>query len=340
MMSSIFRCGLAFAAIVAPSFVPSTGLAIPFTADVNNSSAWTTGSGAGANSSVTYGFDYSTLGIPQAPGSSTTTGIVMRSNTNSGAAAAQGITISPNGLTLSGDYVVRALMWGNSIGGWTTAGAVSGGAGSSQMMGIGVGYSGGTNWRGGAAVGGGSGVWFASASEGGFGPTSATIRDYSAFIGTGSNAANFITSTSAYFAGSQDNFNPYYSAAFPGQIVNTINGGTWASIQNQTVLTGTITEGISGMAWREYAIARTGSTVVWSISGTPIATLSGSSLSLDGGGSITYFDPTSSVATSPYVLGVVASYIVEVPEPSAVILTAAGGLGTGLIWRRRKKMRS
>ena len=87
------------------------------TYDVNNSSAWTTGTGAGANSSVTYGFDYSSLGIPQAPGSATTTAMVLRANTNSGAAAAQGITVSPNGLSLAGDYVIRAMMWGNTYGG-------------------------------------------------------------------------------------------------------------------------------------------------------------------------------------------------------------------------------
>ena len=318
------------------------------TYDVNNSSAWTTGTGAGANSSVTYGFDYSSLGIPQAPGSATTTAMVLRANTNSGAAAAQGITVSPNGLSLAGDYVIRAMMWGNTYGGWTTGAALSSSAGTSQMFGIGVGYTGGTLWRGGATTGGGSGVWFVSAADGGFGATSTTIRDYSAFTGSGANVANFVTSTSAYFAsvsgtafGAQDNNNPYYQAAFPGPLVNSINSGSWASAQGQAVLTGTITNGVAGMGWREYVIARTGSTVTWSIGGTPIATLSGTS-PLDGATSITYFDPTSSVATSPnLVFGLVSSYSVElVPEPTTLALLASAAAGAMPLLRRFRRRRA
>ena len=318
------------------------------TYDVNNSSAWTTGTGAGANSSVTYGFDYSSLGIPQAPGSATTTAMVLRANTNSGAAAAQGITVSPNGLSLAGDYVIRAMMWGNTYGGWTTGAALSSSAGTSQMFGIGVGYTGGTLWRGGATTGGGSGVWFFSAADGGFGATSTTIRDYSAFTGSGANVANFVTSTSAYFAsvsgtafGAQDNNNPYYQAAFPGPLVNSINSGSWASAQGQAVLTGTITNGVAGMGWREYVIARTGSTVTWSIGGTPIDTLSGTS-PLDGATSITYFDPTSSVATSPnLVFGLVSSYSVElVPEPTTLALLASAAAGAMPLLRRFRRRRA
>jgi len=342
-MNTGSRLALAFFA----STVAALASASTVTYDVNNPTLWTTGTGAGANSSVAFGFDYSTVGIPQAPGSSSTTAMVLRSNTNTGAAAVQGITVSPTGVSLTGDYIVKAKIWANTYGGWTTGATLSTGTGTSQMVGLGVGYSGGTLWRGGSsgtAPGGGSGVWFATAGDGGFGGASNTIRDYSAFIGSGALLANFVTSTSAYFASAsgtipQDNNNPYYQAAFPGPIVNSINSGTWASLQGQLVTTGTITNGIAGMAWRDFTLARTGTTVTWSIDATPIARLSGTSLPLDGATAITYFDPASGVSPNNLVFGLISSYTIEaVPEPTTIGLLAAAAAGAMPLvsWRRRK----
>jgi hypothetical protein len=330
-------------AVLAAAGIAGLAHAVPTSFNVNDSSAWTTGTGSGANSSVTFGFDYSSLGIPQAPGSATTRAMILRANVSSSGSAVQGITVSPNGVSLTGDYVVKALVWANSYGGWTVGGTTSSSAGSSQMIGMGVGYTGGTLWRGGATTGGGSGIWFAAAGDGGFGNTT-TIRDYSAFTGSGAAVANFVTNTSVYYANASginpwENFNPYYQTAFPGPIVNTINGGTWASTQSQAVLTGTITNGIAGMAWREFTIERTGSAVTWSIDSTPIMTLSGTALngvSPDGGVSLTYFDPTSSVAAVDRVFGLVSRFEV-VPEPTTLGLLAA--IAAGMMpfvrrWRR------
>jgi hypothetical protein len=59
----------------------------------------------------------------------------MRANTNSGAAAVQGITVSPNGLSLTGDYVVKATIWANSYGGWTDGATLSGSNGTRKKTG-------------------------------------------------------------------------------------------------------------------------------------------------------------------------------------------------------------
>jgi hypothetical protein len=161
-----------------------------YSVDVNNATAWSVGSGAGADSAVFFGFDYSGLGIPQAPGSSTTTAAVMWSNTNSAAASPQGITISPRGLTLTGDYIIRASVWLNS----QPFNGIPPGANCTQMFGLGVGYAGGTLWSsGGTRIG--SGVWFASSNDGDVGPVNTFVGDYSAFIGAG-----LVTSNDTYVA--------------------------------------------------------------------------------------------------------------------------------------------
>jgi len=110
-------------------------------------------------------------------------------------------------------------------------------------------------------------------------------------------------------------------------------------VQGQTLTTGTITNGIAGLAWRDFTIERTGSTVTWSIDTTPIATLSGTSLALDGATSLTYFDPTNSVANpASLVFGLVSSYVVEaVPEPATFGLLAAAAAGAMPLVRRLRR---
>ena len=291
-----------------------------YAVDVNNAAAWSIGSGAGADSSVFFGFDYSSLGIPQAPGSLTTTAALMWSNTDSAAAAPQGITISPTGLSLTGDFIIRARIWLNS----QAFNGTPPGVNCTQMFGFGVGYTGGTLWRT-ATTGGGSGVWFASSNDGDVGHLNTYISDYAAFIGSGELSNSLVIENEAYYAATssgslwpvRDNLHPYYQGKFPN--------------------------GTPRMAWREYKIERTGTTITWSIGGTPIASLSGADLTLDGATSVTYFDPFISIAdpiTSTFAL--VSSYEVElVPEPSTYAMALAGiACGGYSLSRRRKLARS
>ncbi len=322
--------------------------------DVTNSAVWTTT--AGVNSAATFNYDYSGLGIPQAPGITGTKAVRLDANTATGSTQL-GVTISPTGLSTTGDYHIEAVVWMNAVGPWP-----GGGTGSTQFFGIGSGYSSGVNYRSGATTGGGSGTWFAAAGEGGFSGTSATIRDFSAFTGSGAVAANFVTTPTVYSANAvsttnpQDNFNTYYGA-FPGIDAAAANNGNLASVQGTAIQTGTTNVGSLVFAWRKFIIDRTGDTVTWSIqtltdpatgaavtsSPVLIATLTNSvsaPLTLDGGTSVTYFDGTSGVA-SPANLdyALLASYsvtsIAPVPEPASIGLIAAGGLAFAARRRRR-----
>ena len=301
--------------------------------DVNNSALWT--ESKGTTSSANYGFDYSNLGIPLAPGKTTASALRLRANvgTPAGAGTAQGITLTPAGLNLTGDYKVSAKVWMNSFGAFTNN--LSAGAGSTQFFGLGGGYTSGTNYRAGATTGGGSGTWFAVAGEGGFGATSTTIRDYNAFTGSGNASANFVTASSAYEASkdgltnAQDHQNAYYAGIFPQIDAGTIYGGDLAAKQNAiaTAQKGTASTPQSGtisgaplFAWRDFVIERVGTTMTFSIDGNKISTLSatsnGTPLTLNGGLSMTYFDATSGISEYPELnFALVSDYTVTTPDP-------------------------
>jgi hypothetical protein len=59
------------------------------------------------DSTVTYAFDYSTVGVPAAPGSATTLGLLLSANKNDGTGAGAAVNLFPTNVTVSGDYAVR-----------------------------------------------------------------------------------------------------------------------------------------------------------------------------------------------------------------------------------------
>jgi len=342
----LFKRVLAIAIAVAPASV----YAGTTTYDVNNPLLWS--HTEGANSEAVFNFDYSNYGIPlSTTGGSQPRAMRLRANINSAAAAVQGVTVSPTGVALTGDYTIKAHVWLNTFGAFSAGG--SGGSGTTQFFGVGSGYTGGVNYRAGATTGGGSGTWFAVDNEGGFIPTSSTIRDFSAFTGSGAVAANFVTTASAYAANSvdttnpQDNANSYYKTLFPSRDVTTLNNGDLATKQNAIATaagvspapqTGTGVDGGPLFAWREYTIQRTGNTVTFSIDNNLIATLTNSPA--DGGTSITYFDATSGVSGIPDLnFALVSDYSITtpdvVPEPAAPSLVGVGALA--LVRRRRRR---
>lgn len=312
-------------------------------------SNWTTLTSS-ANSDAAFAFDYSSLGIPQAPGSTSLHALRLRANTvvitAPSTGAVQGVTVVPKSLNLTGDYHIQATVWMNSVGPFP-----NGGTGSTQFFGLGSGFSGTSpTWRGGSATGGGAGTWFAADGEGGFSNTSTTVRDYSAFKGSGATAANFIIDATAYKASggnassttAQDNANSYYGSITTGTDVAQVNNGDLATAQNAIAAdpsgpqTGTTANGSPAFAWRVWDIVRTGNTVTWSIDNLPIATLSGTNVgTLNGNIDLTYFDATSSAGDPNLLFALVSNVTVTVPEPAS--LSSVALLGSGLLLRRRRR---
>src|SRR5688572_2426747 len=61
-----------------------------------------------------FAFDYSTAGIPAAPGSTTTIGMKLYSNLFSNDLG--GFSVNPNDLNLEGDYSVKFHAWSSTLG--------------------------------------------------------------------------------------------------------------------------------------------------------------------------------------------------------------------------------
>lgn len=59
------------------------------------------------DSTVVYAFDYSTLGVPPAPGSATTLGLLLSANKNDGTGRSAAVNLFPTNVTASGDFALR-----------------------------------------------------------------------------------------------------------------------------------------------------------------------------------------------------------------------------------------
>ena len=107
--------------------------------DVDPSANWTTNSSTNGSNAANYFFDYSTIGIPSAPGAGgTTRGLKLEANfLASNPAASHGISVSPTGFSITGDFDVRFHVWHNAPGPFPL-----GGSGSTQLTTYGWGTGG------------------------------------------------------------------------------------------------------------------------------------------------------------------------------------------------------
>lgn len=287
--------------------------------NTDTSASWAVNkSSVTAVSSATFGFDYSTYGIPSAPNSSGDThGLKMDANTNAATQAFSGLSASPLGQSFTGDYEMRADVWMNFVGP-----APGGGSGSTQAGGMGIGTAGATaQWAGGAQ----DSIHFSHTTDGN---SSFDWRAYSSAAASG--YADASTVYAAAGAGNRNNSHGYYSS-FIGQAAPAAQT-TLFGTQTGTALNGTLAFG-----WHDMRVKKAGNMVTWSVDGKLIATVDASTVTLGGNNILlTYFDTntTASTAANKFLNCMIVDNLQVVPEPSTWL---ALGFGSALLLRRRAR---
>lgn len=300
--------------------------------NVDPTNNWTYNSSMGDLANDNFGgeadffFDYGSVGIPSAPNSvgGTTRGVKMEANVP-GTATFMGMSVSPNGRSFTGDYILRFDAWQNFNGPFP-----GGGNGSTQMTHGGIGASGTNSQFPGGSL---QGVVFAASGDGG------TATDYRAYASPLVPAGAPQAENSGVYAagaatGSTNNTNAYYSN----------NGfGNRAAPAAQLVLfpqqSGSTAGGTQGMAWHAWEISKIGNAITWEIDNVLIATLDASTVTF-GGDNIAFgqFDINTTSSTDAnarnLLFGLVDNVVVAVPEPSSAGAMIAG---LGLLHLRRRR---
>lgn len=243
--------------------------------DTDHSANWVVNNGP-SDSVANFHFDYSTVGVPNAPNSSgNTRGLKLQANLTS--ATFGGVSVSPTGQSFTGNYRLRFDLWQNFNGPFP-----AGGSGSTQITGAGIGTAGATpQWPAGTQ----DSLWFAVTADGG---SSVDYRAYSPAAPTGYTEASGI-----FAANSRDHGNAYYSEL-----------GREAAPENQTTLfpnqTGATYPGAMGMQWRDVVITKQGNTVTWHVDGLLLATVDVSAIAFGGGNILfMYSDINAGSSTDP-----------------------------------------
>lgn len=253
--------------------------------DTDTTANWVTNA-VNIDNDAVFNYDYSLDGVPPAPHSpGSTRGLRIRSHLGA-VAAASGISVSPIGLSLPGNYRLRFDLWMNFNGP-----APGGGTGSSEYFTTGVGVSEArTNVAGVAGVGGnpsGSSVIFAVDGDGGF------VEATGDFIVYSNNVSLAASGTNIYFAGARDNFASYYGEfgeIAPPAAQTTLFPSSQTGIENV---------GAISFSWHDVVITKQGTNVTWDIDGLRIANVPYSAAFVGSNFSLGYEDVNTSLTAVP-----------------------------------------
>ena len=262
--------------------------------DTDTSANWA--ANQSGDSDTAFGFDYSVVGIPEAPNSSgafaARKGLRLRAHlsasTNPGT---NGISASPLNLGyvggLSGDYRLSFDAWINYNGPLDV-----GGTGSSQHLGAGVGTEGAQPiWPGNPSA---DGLWFAANSDGDVGDTSNAQADYAVLVGNTMQAINNNYYAAGLDLNARGNGHPYY-LPFGGSVATAAQIASFPAQTNQVRI------GALGMAWHSVVIAKQGDYVTWDVDGYRLATAPANLIVGSGKTNffLGFFDWFSSVNSNP-----------------------------------------
>jgi hypothetical protein len=312
MTSNFLRFSLCVAIVILSATHASAVVLFSDNFNSTTNTAWTTNAAPAANASqqlAAFGYDYSEMGIPPAPGASDTLGLRLRSNfpgtaenpdTSRPPGTISGLSLSPTGQNFGTNYQLSFYAWANFCGAPNASGLADNGAsegGTFNVMSV-IGTSGTVaNVVGNTALVSGAamdGVGFATTGDGG------VTNDYRAYPASGTIAA---AASGVYAASSTANTNAFYTALFPSQMAPEVQlaistaeyGGDAANTQ-----AGSTQAGSFGFAWQKVVITKNNNTVTWAINDTTIATVDASALTLGGNNiSIGMSDVNTSTARHP-----------------------------------------
>jgi len=295
-------CGWALGVLLVA--VPAYGSLYTQDFEIDSTASWTVNNGP-SDAAADFFFDYSTIGIPAAPGGPGTRGMKLQANLTNGIFG--GMSVSPTGQNFTGDYVVEFDWWANFNGPFP-----GGGSGSTNLSTFGIGTAGvAPQWPGGVQ----DSVWFAGTGDGG---SSADWRAYSSAAPT-----SYPDGSPVYPFTTRDNTNPYF-AGFGG------NAAPAAQLVLFPQQTGITAVGSGGMEWHQVQFTKAGTTATWHVDALLMATIDLNTVIL-GGGNILFghSDVNGTSSTDPNDAALLLTLIDNVnviPEPGSLTLLALAGL--------------
>ena len=287
---------------------------------------WNINSGPG-NNSATFGFDYSTVGIPSAPnsGDGSTIGLKLNANNLVTGQLLTGISVSPISLSVSGDYQLRFDMWANFIGP-----APGGGSGSTQITGAGIGTSGTAANYAGAA----NGIWFAGTGDGN---SASDYRVYTPAVPSSLGAGNPVYAAPG--GAINNSATAYYTSFYPA---HTAPAAQTTLFPSQT---GSVAAGAMGWAWHDVTITKIGNSLAWNMDGQLFASLDITTNGVLSGNDFMFVQSDINTTASSDANGTTLNFglfdnvvVTQIPEPISCALGILGGFGLFLARRRTHKV--